>query len=51
LFLMAVKVLADEIGHEWRIVAEKVSQHGEFWIMYTCLGLVLGFMVLVGLRK
>ena len=51
LFLMAVKVLADEIGHEWVLGMEKVTQHGEFWIMYACLGLVLGFMVLVGLKK
>lgn len=51
LFLMAVKVLADEIGHEWNLVAEKVTQHGEFWLMYACLGLVLGFMAVVGLKK
>ena len=51
LFLMAVKVLADEIGHEWKLIAEKVSQHGEFWLMYACLGLVLGFMVLVGWKR
>jgi|GEM_PF-6381875 len=51
LFLMAVKVLADEIGHEWRIVADKITQLGEFWLMYACLGLVLGFMALVGIKK
>ena len=47
LFLMAVKVLADEIAHEWNLVSEKVMQHGEFWIIFACLGLVLGFMLLV----
>ena len=51
LFLMAVKVLADEIAHEWNLVSEKVMQHGEFWIIYACLGLVLGFMLLVGIKK
>lgn len=51
LFLMAVKVLADEIGHEWIPETGSVTHHGEFWIMYACLGLVLGFMMLTGLKK
>ena len=51
LFMMAVKVLADEIGHELNMAAETVSQHGEFWIMLAFLVLVLGFMAFVGLKK
>lgn len=51
LFLMAVKVLADEIGHEWIPEAGNVTQQGEFWIMYACLGLVLGFMLRLGLKS
>jgi len=51
LFLMAVKVLADEIGHEWNPMTEKVTQLGEFWLMYAFLCLVLAFMAFVGLKK
>ena len=51
LFLMVVKVMSDEITHEWIPDKRTIFQYGEFWLLISAMGLVLIFLFMVGSKK
>ena len=51
LLVMIAKVMSDEVAHEWVIGSNKIYHHGEFWILNSCLFIMILFVLIPLLKK